>query len=98
MMYKWTEDGTLFNATTFHYHMDEFRTDPDAWDYATAEDLAEELRGTLDWSWEVCEALCEEAGMLAEWRAALEAAQEAQDENVFRPVVEEAAEKLGVEI
>jgi hypothetical protein len=90
MMYKWTEDGTLFNATVFEYHMAEFRTDPDAWDYATAEDIAEELRGSVEWSTDLCEALCEEAGMLKEWRAA--------DEDTYKSVVEAAAEKLGVEL
>lgn len=90
MMYKWTEDGTLFNATVFEYHLEEFRTNPDVWDYATPEDIAEELSGSIEWDPDLCEALCEEAGMLKEWRSA--------DEDTYRTVVEAAADKLGVEI
>ena len=58
--------------------------------YMTANEIAENLRSTDTWNAELCAALCEEAGMTAEWEAA--------DGDTFESVVEAAAAKLGVEI
>ena len=58
--------------------------------YITANEIAENLRSTDTWNAELCAALCEEAGMTAEWEAA--------DGDTFESVVEAAAAKLGVEI
>ena len=58
--------------------------------YITANEIAENLRSTDTWNAELCAALCEEAGMTAEWEAA--------DGDNFESVVEAAAAKLGVEI
>ena len=38
--------------------------------YITANEIAENLRSTDTWNAELCAALCEEAGMTAEWEAA----------------------------
>ena len=58
--------------------------------YMTANEIAENLRSTDTWNAELCAALCEEAGMTAEWEAA--------DGDTFESVVEADAAKLGVEI
>ena len=58
--------------------------------YITANEIADNLRSTDTWNAELCAALCEEAGMTAEWEAA--------DGDTFESVVEAAAAKLGVEI
>ena len=58
--------------------------------YITANEIAENLRSTDTWNAELCAALCEEAGMTAEWEAA--------DGDTFESVVEAAAARLGVEI
>ena len=58
--------------------------------YITANEIAENLRSADTWDAELCAALCEEAGMTAEWEAA--------DGDTFESVVEAAAAKLGVEI
>ena len=58
--------------------------------YMTANEIDEALRSTDTWDAELCDALCEEAGMTAEWEAA--------DGDTFESVVEAAAAKLGVEI
>ena len=58
--------------------------------YITANEIAENLRSTDTWNAELCAALCEEAGMTAEWEAA--------DGDTFESVVKAAAAKLGVEI
>ena len=58
--------------------------------YMDADEIAENLRSADTWDAELCAALCEEAGMTAEWEAA--------DGDTFESVVEAAAAKLGVEI
>lgn len=58
--------------------------------YMTANEIAEAFRSTDTWDAELCDTLCEEAGMTAEWGAA--------DGDTFESVVEAAAAKLGVEI
>ena len=56
----------------------------------TANEIAEAFRSTDTWDAELCDTLCEEAGMTAEWGAA--------DGDTFESVVKAAAAKLGVEI
>lgn len=56
----------------------------------TAEKIAAELREKDTWDPDLCRALCAEAGMEAEWDEA--------DGETFESVVQEAADRLGVEI
>nr|DAK60104.1 MAG TPA: hypothetical protein [Caudoviricetes sp.] len=53
-------------------------------------EIAADIRNTAAWDLELCEELCEAAGMEDEWNTA--------DGDNFEAVVEAAAEKLGVEI
>lgn len=55
-----------------------------------AQDIAARMRKAQEWDAKDCKALCELAGMAADWEAA--------DGETFEAVVQEAAEKLGVEI
>lgn len=56
----------------------------------TAQEIAARLRGSAEWIPDDCAALCEMAGMEAEWSTA--------DGETFEDVVEAAAKRLGVEI
>lgn len=53
-------------------------------------EIAEKIRNKDQWDLDLCESLCEEAGMLDEWKES--------DGDSFEQVVFRAAEKLGVEI
>lgn len=53
-------------------------------------EIAADIRNATEWDNELCEELCEAAGMENEWNMA--------DGDNFEAVVEAAAEKLGVEI
>lgn len=52
--------------------------------------IASALKNADEWDESLCKDLCEAADMLSEWEAA--------DGESFEKVVEEAADKLGVEI
>ena len=55
-----------------------------------AYEIAEELKNSGEWIPELCEELCELAGMSDEWKEA--------DGESFESVLYKAAESLGVEI
>lgn len=55
-----------------------------------AYEIAEELKNSGEWIPELCEELCELAGMSDEWKEA--------DGDSFESVLYKAAESLGVEI
>ena len=54
------------------------------------EKVASEIRKSTEWDLDLCERLCDMAGLRAEWEAA--------DGMGFEDVIYSAAEKLGVEI
>ena len=60
------------------------------WNHFCAEQIADALRGSDTWREDLCETLCDLAGLLTEYREA--------DGETFESVVFQAAEKLGVEI
>lgn len=53
-------------------------------------EIAADIRNATEWNLELCEELCEAAGMEDEWNTA--------DGDSFEAVVEAAAKKLGVDI
>lgn len=55
-----------------------------------AYEIAEEIRASDEWDFELCEELCKLAGLEKEWEEA--------DGETFEFVLEEAAEILNVEI
>mgnify|MGYP005796498389 FL=1 len=55
-----------------------------------AYEIAEEIRNSNEWDFELCEELCKLAGLEKEWEEA--------DGETFELVLENAAEILGVEI